>query len=60
MKKIRKGQYEYKGYIITKNIDYNYWYVEVKEPKCCLDKMIQFQDNTLKDCKNWIDSERID
>ena len=57
MKKIRKGMYEYKGYIITKDPDYNYWYVELKEKKYSLDYMTQYGDSSLKCCKEWIDSE---
>ena len=49
--------YEYKGYIITKDPDYNYWYVELKEKKCSLDYMTQYGDSSLKCCKEWIDSE---
>lgn len=56
MKRIRKGCYEYKGYIIKYN-ENGYWTVDIKNPKCALDKMVQYQDNTLKDCKQWIDSE---
>ena len=55
-KRVKKSCYHYKGYEITKN-EYGLWCVEKLEKVCCLDYLTQYQDKTLKDCKEWIDYE---
>ena len=57
MKENGKGKYAYKGYIITKNPDNNYWCVTKKNPKNWLERILRYQANTLRNCKNWINNE---
>lgn len=56
MKRIKKGWYQYKGYEIISN-ENGYWLVYLIEKHWCLDFGCQYQGETLKDCKEWIDSE---
>ena len=58
MKKIKKGKYEYKGYIIFKN-EYGMWLVDEPAFSERHGKYYHtvYGEKTLKDCKDWIDSE---